>query len=848
MANKRFLLFFLLVLAGQRLISQPEELYQYINPLPDARFVSRYTTISTRFSGEYQPFIVNTRELFFVTGTTSGLHTGEVILSDDRQTVIFKPHQPFDRSEKVSVRISPVLKNNTGPLKPLEYHFFISDNDNFFLNSSNRPSNGGPGKLFEHTQFDSVRTINGVSVPDDFPGFKSKKLGPTAPGNLFLANWGGTPYIMILKNDGTPLFYRRLPYRSMDFKVHRNGTLTRWAFEGIEGYLAMDSSYAVVDTFRCRHGYATDEHGIEILDNGHYMLIAKDFQQMDMSKLVEGGREQATVVGNHIQIMDTHDNVVFEWRCWDHFNIEDAEHQDLTAQTIHPYHINAATFDLDGHILISSRHLSQITKIDRHTGKIIWRLGGVQNQFEFLNDENKFSYQHDIRPVSGMPLHYTLFDNGNYHNPPHSRALELKIDTVFMNAYKMWEYKPEAPRHAVWMGNVQRLPNGNTLINWAERDLPKVTEVDPQGKLLFEGDFKTKALCYRSFRFDWLGKAAVPYLIVESSDDKIKLIFNKFGDHVHKYNIYGGLFPEPSEILASTEKNWHILTGLVNEQTHYFYVTAVDSTGNESGFSNREAVFVKYIDSGENQIINGDFSKGLEGWTSQFQGGAQGHVSVNEAGQYHISVDDGGSSLSQVQFVQSNIKLRQGAHYQFEFDARADDTKTIEVKIENQLGPRKNYADIGYISLTSRMQKYRFSFKMFDKTDYNARLVFNCGNTNSDVWIDNISLIQDAATPVVQNDKKPQPDFLLYNNYPNPFNSRTNIKFSLAKSCIVRIDIYNTKGQQVKFYPRRRYGRGLHSVTFDAENMAAGCYFYRIVVTAESGYVESVVKKMLYIR
>ena len=56
-------------------------------------------------------------------------------------------------------------------------------------------------------------------------------------------------------------------------------------------------------------------------------------------------------------------------------------------------------------------------------GNIIWRLGGVHNQFTFVNDPSPtgdqygISYQHDARPVPGEPNHYTVFDDGNFHSP-----------------------------------------------------------------------------------------------------------------------------------------------------------------------------------------------------------------------------------------------------------------------------------------------------------------------------------------------------------------------------------------------------------------------------------------------
>ena len=39
-------------------------------------------------------------------------------------------------------------------------------------------------------------------------------------------------------------------------------------------------------------------------------------------------------------------------------------------------------------LMISSRHLNEITKISRTTGDIIWRFGGKNNQFTFVNDTN----------------------------------------------------------------------------------------------------------------------------------------------------------------------------------------------------------------------------------------------------------------------------------------------------------------------------------------------------------------------------------------------------------------------------------------------------------------------------
>ncbi len=89
--------------------------------------------------------------------------------------------------------------------------------------------------------------------------------------------------------------------------------------------------------------------------------------------------------------------------------------------------------DTDGHILLSSRNTSEVTKINADTGEIIWRLGGTHNQFTYVNDPlNGPRNQHAIRPLGNN--RYTLFDNGNGHSPQVSRAVEYELNPTTMTA------------------------------------------------------------------------------------------------------------------------------------------------------------------------------------------------------------------------------------------------------------------------------------------------------------------------------------------------------------------------------------------------------------------------------
>ena len=72
-------------------------------------------------------------------------------------------------------------------------------------------------------------------------------------------------------------------------------------------------------------------------------------------------------------------------------------------------------------------------------------------------------------------------------------------------------------------------------------------------------------------------------------------------------------------------------------------------------------------------------------------------------------------------------------------------------------------------------------------------------------------------------------EFILHNNYPNPFNKITNIKFSIPTQANVQLDVFNTLGENVATLVDEIRSPGDHKVTFNASDMSNGLYFYRLV-------------------
>ncbi len=126
----------------------------------------------------------------------------------------------------------------------------------------------------------------------------------------------------------------------------------------------------------------------------------------------------------------------------------------------------------DGDLLVSFREISTIIKIERRTGRIVWKLGAPP-----------LSGQHAPTPLPNGNI--LIFDNGAHRldeSFPFSRVIEVNPRTNDI----VWKYQEGvlsnffSPR----ISNAQRLPNGNTLIN--EGWFGRFFEVTSQGEVVWE--------------------------------------------------------------------------------------------------------------------------------------------------------------------------------------------------------------------------------------------------------------------------------------------------------------------------------------------------------------------------
>ena len=504
-------------------ISVFSQSFVYISPQNNSTLVSLNTNIILKSDENIDPSSLSQNE-FSVYGSITGVHQGIVKLSDDNKTILFIPSIPFSANEEVNFTLNQGIKTTAGlTLPPVSIKFQTTSlSQKININPLSLIANGSfnypaaPQKLYK-----SIPKISSIaSLPADFPKITIDSSNNPEDGKIFLANFAISPndsignYIMILNNDGSVVKYKKLNQPAFDFKVLPNGELSyadvivNHGEYGSVRWIVMDTSLTPVDTFQCGNGYSADLHDFVLLPNGHALMFAYDPEPVDMSKIVPGGNPNATVIGIVIQEVDASKNVVFQWRTWDYLPITDS-YMDLTASTVDLIHANAIDADENGNILFSMRHLSSIIKIDRQTGNLDWILGGKQNQFTFLNEHesnspNYFSFQHDVKVQPDGNI--TLFDNGNQHSPPYSRAVEYKLDEQNKTADLIWEYRHTPDIYNFAMGSVQKLSNGNSLIGWgiaSATGSPALTEIKPDNSIALELSLPSGQASYRAYKFPW---------------------------------------------------------------------------------------------------------------------------------------------------------------------------------------------------------------------------------------------------------------------------------------------------------------------------------------------------------
>ncbi|MDX1701425.1 MAG: T9SS type A sorting domain-containing protein, partial [Melioribacteraceae bacterium] len=135
------------------------------------------------------------------------------------------------------------------------------------------------------------------------------------------------------------------------------------------------------------------------------------------------------------------------------------------------------------------------------------------------------------------------------------------------------------------------------------------------------------------------------------------------------------------------------------------------------------------------------------------------------------------------------------------------------------------------------------------KTNKDGTITFTVTDVSLDGWdYDGLNPTESIDCPltkrIIKNEKSEIPDhYVLLNNYPNPFNPRTKIEYSISEQSPVNLKVYDVLGTEVSTLVNKEQPQGNYEVEFDGSEFTSGIYFYRLNA---GEFVET--KKMILIK
>jgi Arylsulfotransferase (ASST) len=380
----------------------------------------------------------------------------------------------------------------------------------------------------------SVRGVEiHVGQPEATAGDRSHRQGGAGRGDIFISPFGDASTYAngaeILSPSGKKVVWFHAAPAGTEISDFRKQTyegkpvLTFWQGTGLGGVSTgadyiYNAAYRKIATVQAGNGYSADGHEFLITPWNTALVLAYTTATANLTSI--GGPADQTVIDGIVQEVDIRTGkVLFQWNSADHVPYSESE-QPLPASASTPwdwFHVNAVKLDTNGSLLVDARDTWTTYEVSRHTGKVLWQLGGKDSTFteqaapgQVLNSAGKiFAWQHDPEALGhGV---YTFFDNesagaantgsGALNELPYSRVVTVRLNARTHQATLLRSANQPEQLSAPSQGNGQTLRDGDLLVGWGS--LPYFSEFSPSGSLLFNAEFPTGVNTCRAYRFNW---------------------------------------------------------------------------------------------------------------------------------------------------------------------------------------------------------------------------------------------------------------------------------------------------------------------------------------------------------
>jgi len=508
-----------------------------------------------------------------VSGSSTGVHTGQLQADSDGQGASFVPSQPFAKGETVTVNTGLNIigaQNGTfsfrigAPLGPIQAMPVPT------------PS-AGPG---DEMHFRSRPDLSPASLTID------KNAAPSSQGDIFLAPQFGPAQNgpMILDSRGNLVWFHPVPVSQQtiitDFRVQRyDGAPVLTWFQGITNHgsgagegVIFDRNYKQIATVHAGNGAQMDLHEFLITGNDAWIVAVQPVSFAGVGK---------PTMDNIVQEIDIKTGLVlFDWHALDHVSPGDTYFPPSGPGFVFdPYHTNSVWPTSDGGVIISMRNTSAIYKVDQNSGQVLWELSGRHSSFK-MGPGVSTAFQHSVIQQPDGTL--TIFDDGGGPPYPHnkSRGIRVSLDTKHMRASLVREYDHSPNIQANFEGNVQQLSGGDVFIGWGQQ--PYFSEDNASGQQIFDGRFNVPTSSYRAYRFSWSAQPPTqPAVAVGTASGGSPYLFASWNGatDVTAWQVLAGTSPNALAALGATGRSGFETTIGSGANTPYLGVRALGAGG-----------------------------------------------------------------------------------------------------------------------------------------------------------------------------------------------------------------------------------------------------------------------------
>jgi hypothetical protein len=343
---------------------------------------------------------------------------------------------------------------------------------------------------------------------------------------------------------GAPLYDNRnvfdfRPVTNIDEETHLS-FIVSWEIDNSDkgSGVIVDKNYKVekeVGVLNDLHDF--NMHEFNVLPGGKTALACTyRSQEINMADFGRPTEQSWVVTGGFVELDVETSEVLVQWDSFDRIALHESNmFHSWDAPGGFPgwdyVHINAVDKNEAGDYIISLRFTNTIYGISGEDGHIMWRLGGLESDFDM---DFTFSKQHDVKFVSSNGTHHVISFLNNAsderdNDENMSAALFVEMDTIAMTARVIKRINRPDSGLTRLRGSVQVLPNDNVFIGWSERGYQ--SEHAPNGDLLMTARFVSERYStYRAYKGEFIGRpTALPDLVASvygTSDEDITTLIH----------------------------------------------------------------------------------------------------------------------------------------------------------------------------------------------------------------------------------------------------------------------------------------------------------------------------------